>query len=460
VPTRSSFNFQGWYETSSFTGTPITQIQSGTISNKIYWAKWSNTDYLISYVLNDGTLPANVRTSFNATNLPYSLPTPTRSGYTFNGWFENANLTGSAITSVPTNTTTNKTYHAKWTMVTYTITYNLNSGTQALGAPTSFNVTQLPLTLPTPARTGFNFQGWYESSSFTGNPITQIATNTTSNKVYFARWEQSNTTYKISYNLNGGSNPINSITSFNSNQLPIILPVPTHNEGQLFTGWFESSNFVGSPVYQIPLGTKENKTFFARWLFDGNCCNLEYNLNGGLFPSGVIILTRVNAATNYILPIPNKSGHRFAGWFDNDDLTGIAISTYVHNSIQDKEYYAKWEQLKTFPEHGEISLTGGGSSMSSRYYFTITFSNIKIKQMSITFAAINSTGLSNMGGTANLSPPNNSITVEFYRTQVYNWGTPFRIEYLTIIDENNNSTLYYHEELSTALKNFRIYLNN
>jgi uncharacterized repeat protein (TIGR02543 family) len=64
----------------------------------------------------------------------------------------------------------------------------LNSGTLHSGAPSSFSISQLPLTLPTPIRNGFRFQGWFESSSFTGNPITQIPSNTTSNKVYFARW--------------------------------------------------------------------------------------------------------------------------------------------------------------------------------------------------------------------------------------------------------------------------------
>jgi hypothetical protein len=56
---------------------------------------------------------------------------------------------------------------------TYTITYNLNSGTNPSGTVTSFNTTQLPLTLPVPTRSGFNFQGWYESIALSGNPVTQ-----------------------------------------------------------------------------------------------------------------------------------------------------------------------------------------------------------------------------------------------------------------------------------------------
>jgi uncharacterized repeat protein (TIGR02543 family) len=179
------------------------------IGNKSYWVNKSELlsfnknlkitvrevlilDYLINYVLNEGVLPSNVRTSFNATNLPYAIPPPTRVGYTFGGWFENSNLTGSAVTSVPTNTTTNKTYHAKWTLVTHTITYNLNSGTQQAGAPTSFNATQLPLTLPIPTRAGFKFQGWYESSTFAGNPVTQIPAGTNRSVNYSAGWIQSN----------------------------------------------------------------------------------------------------------------------------------------------------------------------------------------------------------------------------------------------------------------------------
>jgi uncharacterized repeat protein (TIGR02543 family) len=228
-------------------------------------------DYLINYVLNEGVLPSNVRTSFNATNLPYALPTPTRSGYAFNGWFENSSLTGTAVTSVPTNTTTNKTYHAKWTLVTHTITYNLNSGTQQAGAPTSFNATQLPLTLPTPTRAGFKFQGWYESSNFTGKPVTQIPVGTLTNKVYFAKWDETYISINYVYlkNLEYNSNLLK--YSLSLSELPYKLPVLKDNLNY-FIGWFSNDKFAinevdieKNRVTQLESTSNKNLILYSLW---------------------------------------------------------------------------------------------------------------------------------------------------------------------------------------------------
>jgi len=103
-------------------------------------------------------------------------------------------VSASTNTSYNSNATLNikqlidkKTFNFTNTNV-YSISYTLNSGTQGVGAPTSFNVAQLPLTLPTPTRSGFNFQGWFESSNFVGNPVTQIPSGTNQDKRYFAKW--------------------------------------------------------------------------------------------------------------------------------------------------------------------------------------------------------------------------------------------------------------------------------
>jgi uncharacterized repeat protein (TIGR02543 family) len=113
----------------------------------------------------------------------------------------------------------------------------LNSGIQQAGAPTSYNGTQLPLTLPTPTRSGFNFQGWYESSIFSGSPINQIPANTISNKSYFAKWTENislSNNYILTTDYNGGlgTNP----SSFSNNSFPLNISNPTRS-GYIFEGW-------------------------------------------------------------------------------------------------------------------------------------------------------------------------------------------------------------------------------
>ena len=70
---------------------------------------------------------------------------------------------------------------------TYTITYNLNGGSQGENPITSYNVETETFNLPTPTRVGYTFGGWYEDSNFNGEPVTQVVIGTRGNKTYYAK---------------------------------------------------------------------------------------------------------------------------------------------------------------------------------------------------------------------------------------------------------------------------------
>ena len=77
----------------------------------------------------------------------------------------------------------------KWSAITYTITYNLNSGTNPGSVPTEYTIESSDVTLPTPTRSGYNFDGWYANSDLsTGGVHTTIANGSTGNKEYWAKW--------------------------------------------------------------------------------------------------------------------------------------------------------------------------------------------------------------------------------------------------------------------------------
>jgi len=190
VPTRTGYTFNGWYENADFSGNAVTQIVKGSTGNKTYYAKWTIENYSITYNLNSGTQGSGAKTSYTFETETFSLPTPTRTGYTFGGWYENADFGGNAVTQIVKGSTGNKTYYAKWTIINYSITYNLNSGTQGSGAKTSYTVDTATFNLPTPTRTNYIFGGWYEASDFSGSKATQITKGTTGNKTYYANWKR------------------------------------------------------------------------------------------------------------------------------------------------------------------------------------------------------------------------------------------------------------------------------
>lgn len=83
--------------------------------------------------------------------------------------------------------------------ITFEISYNLNSGTQASNAITSYTIETATFSLPTPTRSGYTFGGWYTNSDFSGSKVTQIAKGSTGNKTYYAKWTPTFTSQSFSY---------------------------------------------------------------------------------------------------------------------------------------------------------------------------------------------------------------------------------------------------------------------
>src|SRR5690606_31796370 len=129
---------------------------------------------------------------------------------------------------------------------TFTITYNLNGGINSSQNPTTFTEDDLPITLGTPNRVEYEFKGWYLTSNFAGNPVTQITE--AEDIVLYAKWEE--VKYQITYELDGGTLPEGAITAFAKSELNVTLPTPT-KDGFRFDGWYLTNTFEGDAVTTI-----------------------------------------------------------------------------------------------------------------------------------------------------------------------------------------------------------------
>ncbi len=123
------------------------------------------------------------------------LVSPTKTGYTFNGWFTDSACSGTAVTSLgATDYTSNITLYAKWTVNSYTITYKdmgtdvAFSGTHGTGAP-STHTYDTTTALVSPTKTGYTFNGWFTDSVCSGTPVASLGTTDyTSNITLYAKW--------------------------------------------------------------------------------------------------------------------------------------------------------------------------------------------------------------------------------------------------------------------------------
>ena len=148
--------------------------------------------YTVTLNTNGGTI-----NSGNVTNYTYGqgaeLPTDIeKTGYTFVGWYDNDKFIGDAVAAISATDYGDKTYYAKWTANTYTVTLHLNGGKFAEDAQDVTSYTY-GTTTPLPdaeqvTRSGYRFEGWYADEKFQDGPYTEISDTAVGDKEFYARW--------------------------------------------------------------------------------------------------------------------------------------------------------------------------------------------------------------------------------------------------------------------------------
>lgn len=171
----------GSYKLSVYISCTSSFVTGSTFSGNIN-AGYSS--YTLTYNANGGSVsPTSATRASNATL--GTLPTPTRSGYSFAGWFTAASG-GTQVYSSTTMGVGNRTIYAHWNLNYYTLYFNANGGSVS---PTSRSVGygQAYGTLPTPSRTGHTFQGWYTAASG-GSQVSSGTTMGAGNTTIYAHW--------------------------------------------------------------------------------------------------------------------------------------------------------------------------------------------------------------------------------------------------------------------------------
>lgn len=114
-----------------------------------------------------------------------ALPIPFKTGYTFAGWYENPEFSGNPVTDIPTNSTENLNFYAKWTANTYTVTFDANGG--SVSQTSAVTVAGKLTSLPTPTYDGYDFLGWYAQKDG-GDKVTTDTVFTVDSTIY-AHWQ-------------------------------------------------------------------------------------------------------------------------------------------------------------------------------------------------------------------------------------------------------------------------------
>jgi uncharacterized repeat protein (TIGR02543 family) len=192
IPTRTNHTFGAWRNPAS--GDVLYTVNGGsswTINGSLtFYATWTINQYTVTYNANGGSVsPASATVDAGSS---VTLPTPSRSGHTFNGWYT-ASSGGSFVGNAGSTYTPSSSIiiYAQWSVVQYTVTWNANGGTG--GGSTTQNA-GVAHTAPSPGtRTGFTFGGYWDTPSGDAlyGPISSGGSfNPPSSMTMYARWSQ------------------------------------------------------------------------------------------------------------------------------------------------------------------------------------------------------------------------------------------------------------------------------
>ena len=269
-PTKPGYTFKGWYADKDFT-TLTVGIPVGSTEAKTFYAKWEQNPYKITWNVNEGDeLTGEGYTVEAFYGNPITAPSdPARRGYTFGGWYTD----GSNFAENTKFKTGDKmpegdvTYYAKWTAIQYTITYNLDGGTNVSGNPAQYTVETGKITLVAPTKTGYRFDGWYSDAERT-NRVTEIAADSTGAVTLYAKWTIKQ--YTVTWETNGGNDLTGSnYTTTADYGTAIVRPDDPTKEADAqytytFGGWY-TDRALAQPLDDNATVPAENLTVYAKW---------------------------------------------------------------------------------------------------------------------------------------------------------------------------------------------------
>ena len=351
TPVRTGYIFLGWTGEGIAEPQKTIEIPQGSTGDRTYTANWQVIEYTIITLLEGG----NAGTSevyFYTVEQTVTLPTPTRTGYTFLGWTGEGITTPQPNVTIPKGSTGDKTYIENWKLTEYNITMDLNGGSGQ--EKVVYTMTDEDFELPTPTRNGYEFVGWTGEDITTPQTSVKIPKGSTGNKAYTANWQVIE--YTITLDTNGG--PAVSPIKYTVED-SFTLPYPLR-PGYEFVGWtLDGSGMLPATPLIIYHGTTGDLRYKAEWRLAEYTITMD--LNGG---SGQEKVVYTMTDEDFELPTPTRNGYEFVGWTGERITTPQTSVKIPKGSTGNKAYTANWKVIR----YTITLVTNGGAVIASIRY--------------------------------------------------------------------------------------------
>ena len=324
VTSKNNCEFLGWYETFNFAGNAVS-FPYEPKKNTVLYARW-NQKYTVHFETNGGTAVSDF-----IGNEILSAVTPFKEDYTFVGWYLNSDFSGDAV-SFPFTLNANITLYARWNK-NHTVTFNANGGTEVSSIKTGV-LQEIPFT----EKENYEFAGWHENSSLSGEKIT-VPYTVKQDITLYAKWLP---TYLVTLETDGGSE----IASFRARTIESVQE--PEKSGFTFIEWYLDSGLNNKADF--PLIISKDTTLYA--VYKKNF-TVTFETDGG---------SEVNSVSSYIVkesPETTKANKSLSGWYLDSECKDENKVTFPFYPTEDVTLFAKWVSEMYTITYDSNGATGG-----------------------------------------------------------------------------------------------------
>lgn len=328
-PTCTGYTFLGWFSAIE-DGVQIIEEDIYTIaSDSTIYAHWKAVGYTVTFDANGGELE-NTELLVTYDSTYGELPVPAREGYEFIGWFTDKN-DGLGITEdTKVTITAPQTLYARWEASEYDVTFDTTGGIE-ISNKKKVIFDEVYGELPVAERVGHTFKCWCleDGTIVTPASIVRVAKNHS----LYAEWIPN--TYKVSFDLGYESTQVVEDKDVVYGTSYGILE-ELNRVGYTFLGWYAEAEEGAQITEESIFFNTSDTTIYAHW--KANTYTVTLDATGGTVEVAELLVTYDSAYGE--LPIAEKIGYSFLGWYMEDD-TVISTETIV-DLTEDHILYAQW----------------------------------------------------------------------------------------------------------------------
>lgn len=339
--TKDHSEIEGWYTTSTFDiNTKIDEATTVFPVDTVLYAKWVNVHYQVTFNTGEGGSSVDSQSIEHGSTVTKPA-NPTKANAVFNYW----KLSGSESEyDFSTEVTGPIELEAVW-KTEATVTFDSRNGSATTSEVVNYggNVSA-PST--DPIKEHFTFEGWYTSTD-NGTTLSDAAfvftTPITADITLYAKWlgEEITTTFKIDADTAYETVitnydeiiDVSSVTGTNA---------PTATD-KIFKGWYLSTDTNMALVDFDGMVIQTALTYYAKFVDE---ITITFDANSGNLPTNVESTIKIEAGSSLdSLPTPTRQDYTFAGWYDNSEFTGYAVTTST-TFDSTTTLYAKWNEIQ------------------------------------------------------------------------------------------------------------------